>query len=99
MDNGTDEFLATGSRKPRAAFAPAIIGHLTAEDDAAFWETAIDTIFADVDFLRERRGTPKVVLAQVGACSQPRCRPCVCGATRNLAWAKAGRRDWIEATR
>ena len=34
-----------------AAFAPDVLPHLTAEDDPAFWEAALNAIFVDADAL------------------------------------------------
>jgi hypothetical protein len=50
------------------AFAPDVMSRLTGEDDPAFWEVALNDIFAEADVLCGKAGG-EPVLAQVGSCS------------------------------
>ena len=54
---------------PWTKFEPAILPHLTEDDDSELWSTALNFIFREATFLSRCAGNSTLITASVGCCS------------------------------
>ena len=75
-------------RQPWDDFSTAIRATLTADDDIRLWQTAINEVFHDAEYLCQHARSRSLILAQVGSCSH------WLSPHNNGSWLKDGRFAW-----